>query len=584
MATCPITGARSSPEPDRPPSLSGILRFFRRSPSTTAPADTTRPSGAARLRAEAREYLDLLRSEKLLSSSEHAVRLAEIEASIAMTGTYRHTQLELEHGAKVAWRNASRCIGRLYWDNLQVRDLRHVETAQEMFDELVAHLRTATNGGRIRTTISVFAQRADGQSGPRIWNPQLIRYAGYRQPDGSIIGDPAQVEFTDRIKELGWQGGPGTPFDVLPLVIQMPGEDPQIFELPPDAVLEVPISHPEFPWFAELGIKWHALPVISSMRLDIGGIAYMAAPFNGWYMGTEIGARNLADADRYNLLPVVARGMGLDTSSNRSLWRDRALVELNVAVLHSYQQAGVAMIDHHTASRHFLRHEEQERDAGRLVPGDWTWLVPPISGSTSPLWPRPYKKVTLKPAFLMQKNPWDVAGAVAASKASPMPLDELTGLVRASMLEHHLALTAERGGAIAVVDLDEFAGLNADYGPVMGDAVLRAVGRAVRGVLRPEDTCVRLSGGDEMGVLLGSVPDARTAANIAQRVRAAVCAVYLPDAPSVTVRASVGVALLKRGSEPSLTLEAARGALRQAKATGRDRLVLADAAHFQRAA
>ena len=49
------------------------------------------------------------------------------------------------------------------------------------------------------------------------------------------------------------------------------------------------------------------------MRLEIGGIDYPMAPFNGWYMGTEIGARNLADQDRYNLLPKVAEIMELDT-------------------------------------------------------------------------------------------------------------------------------------------------------------------------------------------------------------------------------------------------------------------------------
>lgn len=33
----------------------------------------------------------------------------------------------------------------------------------------------------------------------------------------------------------------------------------------------------------------------------------------------------------------VALKMGLDTSSNMSLWKDRALVEVNLAVLHSFQ-------------------------------------------------------------------------------------------------------------------------------------------------------------------------------------------------------------------------------------------------------
>lgn len=31
----------------------------------------------------------------------------------------------------------------------------------------------------------------------RIWNHQLISYAGYRLNDDQIIGDPATVEFTE---------------------------------------------------------------------------------------------------------------------------------------------------------------------------------------------------------------------------------------------------------------------------------------------------------------------------------------------------------------------------------------------------
>jgi nitric-oxide synthase, bacterial len=72
-----------------------------------------------------------------------------------------------------------------------------------------------------------------GQSGIRIWNPLLIRYAGYHQPDGAIVGDPAQVELTKICQHFGWQGQE-TPFDILPLIIQMPGQKPQWFELPTD--------------------------------------------------------------------------------------------------------------------------------------------------------------------------------------------------------------------------------------------------------------------------------------------------------------------------------------------------------------
>lgn len=48
-----------------------------------------------------------------------------------------------------------------------------------------------------RSAITIFPQRTDGRHDYRIWNAQLISYAGYRQPDGKIIGDPMNVEFTE---------------------------------------------------------------------------------------------------------------------------------------------------------------------------------------------------------------------------------------------------------------------------------------------------------------------------------------------------------------------------------------------------
>ena len=351
-------------------------------------------------------YLHLFHHERGRVEAS-AARLSEVQAEIERTGTYWQTDDELAYGAQVAWRNSTRCIGRLHWQSLTVRDMRHLSTAEEIFDALIEHIQVATNGGKIRSTITVFAPAAPGQPGIRIWNPQLIRYAGYRQPDGSIVGDPLHVELTEALRRLGWQGGAGTPFDVLPLVIQLPNQLPRLFELPQEVVLEVPLSHPDYPWFTKLGLKWHALPVISNMRLEIGGICYTAAPFNGWYMGTEIGARNLGDVARYNLLPVVAEHLGLDIRSERTLWKDRALVELNVAVLSSFAKHGVTIVDHHTASRQFLRHEELEKQAGRTVPTHWVWIVPPLSGSATPVFHKThYKNAILKPNFFYQQAPW----------------------------------------------------------------------------------------------------------------------------------------------------------------------------------
>ncbi len=356
------------------------------------------------VRALAEEFVRLHHRENPAAGPPQQ-RLAEVAAEIARTGTYQHTPQELEFGAKVAWRNSNRCIGRLYWRSLTVRDRRGVDSAEQIAEEAFRHLQQATNGGRIRPCVTVFAPDAPGRPGPRIRNTQLIRYAGYPRPDGSVLGDPVSLEITALARSLGWPGGPGTPFDVLPLVVEGRGEKPRWFELPDSAVLHVPLEHPEFRWFAPLGLRWYAVPAVSDIRMEIGGVVYPLAPFNGWYMGTEIGARNLADTGRYDLLPHIARLMHLDTSRDRSLWKDRALVELNVAVLHSFEQAGVSMSDHHTEARRFLDHIAREERAGRQVGADWSWIVPPHSGATTPVFHRYYDGEQRLPAFLHPGRP-----------------------------------------------------------------------------------------------------------------------------------------------------------------------------------
>lgn len=77
-----------------------------------------------------------------------------------------------------------------------------------------------------------------------MWNPQLISYAGYRQPDGSIVGDPLNAEFTDMCVKLGWKGSGGK-WDILPLVLSANGHDPDYFDIPKEYIIEVPLTHPE---------------------------------------------------------------------------------------------------------------------------------------------------------------------------------------------------------------------------------------------------------------------------------------------------------------------------------------------------
>ena len=358
---------------------------------------------------EALEYLKLFYTEQNLPLENLEIRLAQICDEVDNTGTYWQTQEEITYGAKLAWRNSARCIGRIFWNSLIVRDLRHLSTATEIFEAILEHIKLATNGGCIKSMISIFPPNQPGKPGIRIWNPLLIRYAGYEQADGKIIGDPAQIELTKICQQLGWEGE-GTHFDMLPLIIQMPGEKPQLFNIPQDIVLEVPITHPDLPWFAELGLKWHALPSVSNHCLEIGGVSYSAAPFNGWYMSAEIASRNFGDTDRYNLLPIIGEKLGLNTCSKLSLWKDRALVELNTAVLHSFAVNGVSIVDHHTASEQFIKHCDRETNEGRIIPADWGWIVPPLSGSATKVFHQKFENIILKPNFFPQSDPWKSLG------------------------------------------------------------------------------------------------------------------------------------------------------------------------------
>lgn len=332
-------------------------------------------------------------------------RLEEIHEEINKNNSYFHSLKELEYGARVAWRNNVRCIGRIYWKTLKVFDARHLTTEQEIYHALANHLKYATNKGNIRSTITVFRQQMPYEpAGIQIENAQLIRYAGYKEPDGTITGDPAQIDFTHKCLQLGWKPTQKTHFDILPWLITLPGQKTVLMDAPNNLIKEVQLEHPTLNWWNTLNLKWHALPVISDMTLEIGGIKYTAAPFNGWYMGTEIGSRNLGDEHRYNLLHSIAQKMGLDTQKPYLLWKDRALVELNTSVLYSFQKNNVKINDHHEASDYFIHFESSEKKQGRNIAADWAWIVPPMSASATAVFHKEYENVTLNPNFYYRNH------------------------------------------------------------------------------------------------------------------------------------------------------------------------------------
>lgn len=372
-----------------------------------------------RLLKKANQYLDQIATEQAWEPEDRTRRWAEIQEEVKATGTYTHTYEELAYGAQLSWRNASKCIARIQWNNMVVRDRRHVTDPDQMFQELEEHLRHATNGGNIQITMTVFRPKQPKEIwGTRIWNSQLIRYAAYEQEDGSVIGDKANLDLTKAILKLGWQPPePVTPYDILPLVIEAAGMEPKLYEWQKDDVLEVEIEHPSIPEFKSLGFRWYTVPAISNFRMDIGGVVYGCLPFNGWYMGTEI-ARDFLEDWRYDKMEEIAQVLKLDTSSEQTLWRDRVALEMNIAVLYSFQKAKVTMVDHQSASRQFLAHDLREKKAGRECPGDAGWVIPPAGGSACPVWHHQMRDFYLEPAYHHAADRWAVEDGIDLAQLS----------------------------------------------------------------------------------------------------------------------------------------------------------------------
>ena len=316
---------------------------------------------------------------------------------------FKLTTEELTFGAQLAWRNSIRCIGRQFWKTLKVRDKRFMKHPDVIFKDICEHIEFSFNKGQIRPTISIY----DPNSDCAIINPQLILYAGYKDVYGNIIGDPKNVGLTRLAISLGWVAKYNN-FDILPLIFKYKGEY-YIYEYPEGLIHEVHLEHPDNINFKSLGLKWFAVPAVSSMAFDCAGIQYKCSPSSGIYMGTEIACFNLADPSRYNLLPNIANSLGIDISSQNPLWQDQAMLELNKAVLYSFGRDGVSIMDHYTLGKSFSKFIDVEHKQGREVYGQSNWLLPPMGGNLHDIfWNNKIKKKIIKPNFFYQQCPIDI--------------------------------------------------------------------------------------------------------------------------------------------------------------------------------
>ncbi|MFQ3669521.1 MAG: sensor domain-containing diguanylate cyclase [Fimbriimonadaceae bacterium] len=158
-------------------------------------------------------------------------------------------------------------------------------------------------------------------------------------------------------------------------------------------------------------------------------------------------------------------------------------------------------------------------------------------------------------------------------------VDPLTELPNRRYLDSALATTlhdAKHGGlpaGLVLADLDRFKALNDEFGHLVGDMVLRAVSRSLKACAQSCDVVGRWGGEEFLLILPRS--DARALHAAADTMRKMVAQTFLSAEGSLfAVTISMGAAMVDPDDTVAGNIERADKRLYQAKAEGRDRVVV----------
>lgn len=147
-----------------------------------------------------------------------------------------------------------------------------------------------------------------------------------------------------------------------------------------------------------------------------------------------------------------------------------------------------------------------------------------------------------------------------------------------SILGREVSYANQNGSPLAILllDVDHFKSVNDTYGHQAGDTVLRQVAQVIMEVVRPSDFVFRY-GGEEFLIVLAETP-VQDAERIADRIRHAVGQRQLEVGGEAQLRISVSVGVAGHTGHPdqSYIIKSADGALYQAKAAGRNTVVVAE--------
>lgn len=157
--------------------------------------------------------------------------------------------------------------------------------------------------------------------------------------------------------------------------------------------------------------------------------------------------------------------------------------------------------------------------------------------------------------------------------------DGLTGVFNHRRFQEELVqevLRADRSGrplSVLMIDVDLFKRFNDRFGHPAGDRLLKELATALQAELRATDILARY-GGEEFAIILPET-DEELAAQVAERLRAAVDTQVSAGEPDKHVSISVGVATRRKRETAQELVAAADRALYRAKDAGRNRVVAA---------
>jgi diguanylate cyclase (GGDEF)-like protein/PAS domain S-box-containing protein len=124
--------------------------------------------------------------------------------------------------------------------------------------------------------------------------------------------------------------------------------------------------------------------------------------------------------------------------------------------------------------------------------------------------------------------------------------------------------------ALLYLDVDHFKNINDSFGHASGDRLLQTIASRLGAALSAEDLLARM-GGDEFVVVAPFLPDLAAVNALTERLQKAVSAPIEIDHGTVTVTASIGLALVPHdGRDPKTLFKRADIALYQAKDAGRN--------------